>query len=100
MKKLVNELITEFPDRDQILTLNMVQNLPYLNAVLYESMRRRPVTSLGLARIVPEEGATICGHFIPGGVSISAVLLLYLPPLTCPLYNVFYKPGRRCCRLA
>ena len=33
-------------------------------------MRRRPPVSQGLPREVPEGGATIAGHFVPGGVSV------------------------------
>ncbi|CAK7241931.1 MAG: hypothetical protein STHCBS139747_003404 [Sporothrix thermara] len=44
-----------------------VQHLPYLDAVLRESMRVLPIASWGLDRVVPPTGATISGTFIPGG---------------------------------
>ncbi|RMZ91624.1 hypothetical protein DV736_g1128, partial [Chaetothyriales sp. CBS 134916] len=47
-----------------------VNNLPYLGAVLKESMRLMPIAAWGLDRIVPEGGATIGGTFIPGGTVV------------------------------
>jgi cytochrome P450 len=47
-----------------------VHKLPYLEAVLKESMRLLPIASWGLDRIVPAAGATISGKFIPGGTVV------------------------------
>lgn len=56
-----------------------VNRLPYLDAVLKESMRIIPIASWGLDRIVPPGGAMISGTYLPGGVvvgcSIDAVHL-------------------------
>lgn len=43
------------------------QNLPYLQAVIKEGLRIHPATGLPMQRIVPAEGTTIAGRFIPGG---------------------------------
>ena len=48
-----------------------VKDLKYLKATLDEAMRRRPPVSQGLPREVPKGGATIAGHFVPAGVSVS-----------------------------
>ena len=71
MDKLAKELCTAFPDMNAVdaLSHEQVVGLPYLNAVLNESMRLRPVAANILPRVVPKSGATLCGHFIPGGVS-------------------------------
>ncbi|OAQ66104.1 cytochrome P450 [Pochonia chlamydosporia 170] len=47
-----------------------VKGMPYLDAVLKESMRILPIASWGLDRIVPPGGATIAGQFIPGGTVV------------------------------
>lgn len=45
------------------------ENLPYLQAVIKESMRLLPaVSGVGL-RQIPSEGRTLLGHFLPGGVN-------------------------------
>ena len=46
------------------------QKMPYLQAVIKESLRMHPATGLPLARVVPEGGDTIAGQFFPEGVSI------------------------------
>lgn len=43
-----------------------VSNLPYLRAVIEETLRERPPVGQGLPRTVPEGGATIAGHYIKG----------------------------------
>lgn len=47
-----------------------VNRLPYLEAVLKESMRVMPIASWGLDRIVPPGGATISGRYIPAGTVV------------------------------
>ena len=50
---------------------NEVHQLPYLEAVVKESMRYRSVTAFGLDRIVPKGGAMIAGRFMPGGTIVA-----------------------------
>ncbi|KAI8049192.1 cytochrome P450 [Syncephalis plumigaleata] len=73
-QKLFEELKQAIPDRAQSVHHNDVKNLPYLNAVLYESMRMRPVAG-GSIRESPPGGMTIKGHFIPEGYSVLPALL-------------------------
>ncbi|ROW01244.1 hypothetical protein VMCG_05973 [Cytospora schulzeri] len=47
------------------------RNLPYLQAVIYEGLRIRPVATSTVSKKVPPQGDTIHGHFIPGGTNIS-----------------------------
>ncbi|OIW31503.1 cytochrome P450 [Coniochaeta ligniaria NRRL 30616] len=51
-------------------TWPQVNKLPYLEAVLKESMRVVPIASWGLDRVVPAGGATIAGTYIPGGTVV------------------------------
>ncbi len=73
MAKLQNEI----DDADKAGKLSsMIQDeearkeLPYLNAVLKEAMRLHPSVGLLFERHVPQGGANICGHFIPGGTIV------------------------------
>lgn len=48
---------------------DQIVHLPYLTACINEGIRMHPITGIGLARTVPEDGVTIDGHFLPAGVS-------------------------------
>ncbi|KAJ9165351.1 Cytochrome P450 [Coniochaeta hoffmannii] len=71
-RKLQSELDNAL--RDGALTnppkWSQVNRLPYLDAVLRESMRIFPIASWGLDRVVPPAGATIAGRYIPGGTVV------------------------------
>lgn len=51
-------------------TFAETQKLPYLQAVLKESLRMHPATGIPLWREVPAPGATICGTWFPAGTSV------------------------------
>ncbi|KAI0888215.1 cytochrome P450 [Annulohypoxylon maeteangense] len=48
------------------------RELPYLQGVIYEGLRIRPVTTAMIAKEVPPEGDTINGKFIPGGMIVGS----------------------------
>lgn len=52
------------------ITGNATARLPYLNAVLEETMRLIPPAGMGAARVSP--GETVEGRFIPAGVFVSS----------------------------
>jgi cytochrome P450 len=51
-------------------TWNDVRELPYLSAVINESLRTHPAAGLPLERIVPASGLQIDSTIIPGGTNI------------------------------
>jgi len=54
-----------------------VANLPFLNACIEKALRIFPPAPIGLPRIVPKDGATIDGYWVPGEViSYKIVCLL------------------------
>lgn len=57
--------------KDAIASYDSVRHLPYLRAVLDESLRLTPPTAFGLLRKSPPEGAVVCDHFIPGNITVS-----------------------------
>lgn len=50
----------------------VLQNMPYLNAVIEENLRLHPLVPTGLARETPPDGIHIGGTQIPGGVTVIA----------------------------
>ncbi|KAJ8127654.1 hypothetical protein O1611_g5983 [Lasiodiplodia mahajangana] len=53
-----------------IATANEAESCPYLQAIIYESMRLFSPAAFLLDRDVPPEGMTICGHYVPGGTVV------------------------------
>jgi len=68
--KLQKELDEALPS-DTVPVFSQVRDLPYLDAVIKETMRIHSTSSLGLPRVVPAQGVTIRGKFFPGGTVLS-----------------------------
>jgi cytochrome P450 len=68
LAKLRQEIDETFKSADEIKILNVSQ-MPYLLAVLEESLRVYPPVAVALPRVTPKEGVSVCGHWVPGGVS-------------------------------
>lgn len=71
MKKLQEELDRELKHSEEVPLHDDVQELPYLQAVLSESLRFHSTSSLGLPRSVPAGGFTLAGKFFPEGSVVS-----------------------------
>jgi cytochrome P450 len=56
--------LTSYSDTIQL------QALPYLNALIYETLRLHPSIPSGGLRITPPHGLEIDGTFIPGGTTV------------------------------
>ncbi len=67
--KLHAELLTSVTLDPQDRTFAMIDNLPYLNAVIMESLRLVDTISSYQTRVVPPGGCVISGYFLPRGVS-------------------------------
>lgn len=48
-----------------------LKQAPLLNSVIEEALRLYGAAPGSLPRVVPDEGVTFCGHFIPGGTEVS-----------------------------
>lgn len=81
--KLREELDAAIPADVPVPTFEQVKDLPYLQAVINETMRHHSTSGIGLPRQVPPDspGVEICGHFFPGGTVLSV-----------PTYSVHHSP--------
>lgn len=57
-------------------TFQIVQQMPYLQAVIKESLRMNPATGFPLWREIPKGGAVVSGQFFPEGVYICLFIFL------------------------
>jgi len=64
---LQEELDRELSSDPTQIAFSQVNGLPYLEAVLNESLRLQPVTGLPAPRNPPKEGAMVGSYFIPHG---------------------------------
>jgi cytochrome P450 len=65
--KAVEEIRSTFQSEGEICWA-AVQKLPYLTAIVKETLRLYPPTPVGLPRRVISDGEIVCGHFIPKDV--------------------------------
>lgn len=65
------ELQELWPVLEQEPDLQDLESLPYLNAVIKESLRMTTGVVTGLLRIVPQGGAKICETYVPAGVGFT-----------------------------
>jgi cytochrome P450 len=58
---------------DDLLTNKELEPLPYFNGFLKEVLRVWPTLPGPLERIVPNEGADLCGVYLPGGTEVTSL---------------------------
>ncbi|KAI8057083.1 cytochrome P450, partial [Syncephalis plumigaleata] len=93
-RRLVDEIKSIHPDNSVRASYEDIRSLPYLDAVINESMRIRPVAPHGMPRVVPEGGITLDGYFLPEGTTIfSSFNALHLNEHVFPEPEAF-KPER------
>ncbi|KAH7034924.1 cytochrome P450 [Microdochium trichocladiopsis] len=72
LARATHEVRTTFDNEQSISLSSVQQQLPYLLAVLDESLRRYPPVTVGLARVVADEGgAVICGSHVPKNTTVA-----------------------------
>ncbi|KAL2819636.1 cytochrome P450 [Aspergillus cavernicola] len=69
MDKAVAEIRNAFATSEEI-DLISVSRLPYLTAVIDETLRMYPAVPGQPPRVVPEGGATVCSQFVPAGTRV------------------------------
>jgi hypothetical protein len=70
-QRLVDEVRTVWPLLDEAPSYEELEKLPFLTAVIKETLRIAVPTPAGLPRVVPPSGAIISGVDIPGGTVVS-----------------------------
>jgi len=58
-------------DDDPIASSEIVKRLPYLEAVINETLRLHSPSGMGLPRVIPEGGLRVLGKFFPEGTVLS-----------------------------
>ncbi|GAM37130.1 benzoate 4-monooxygenase cytochrome P450 [Talaromyces pinophilus] len=69
LARLTEEVRSSFTEEIDI-SIQSVSYLPYLQAVIEESLRVYPPVPNALPRSTPQPGEVICGKFVPGGTSV------------------------------
>jgi cytochrome P450 len=71
LKTLKGELRSAIPDKNQMDDWTTLENLPYIRAVIKESLRLSYGVPGRIPRVMPPSGATFCGQPIPPGTSVA-----------------------------
>ncbi|KAJ6024765.1 hypothetical protein N7540_005562 [Penicillium herquei] len=69
LSRLTTEVRSRFTQVSDI-TIASINNLPFLDACVKEVLRVYPAAPTHLPRIVPGEGAVVCGKWVPGGTKV------------------------------
>ncbi|KAF6838529.1 cytochrome P450, partial [Colletotrichum musicola] len=69
LEKLTGEIRSRFSSSESM-TLEGLASIEYLQAVIQEGLRLHPPLPIALPRVIPKDGAQICGEHIPGGTVV------------------------------
>ncbi|KAI8050504.1 cytochrome P450 [Syncephalis plumigaleata] len=93
-KRLAEEVRSFYPDPDTRIAYKDVLSMKYLDAVLHESMRIRPIAPHGMPRIIAEGGTMLDGYFVPGGTTVMVSIgVMHMNEEVFPEPHVF-RPER------
>ncbi|EME47383.1 hypothetical protein DOTSEDRAFT_59845 [Dothistroma septosporum NZE10] len=93
LRKLEEELRTAWPTLQEFPSAETLAKLPYLTAIIKESLRIAPSVAAPLPRIVPPTGAPISNRHIPGGtIAGQSIGFVHYSPEVFPDPDVF-NPG-------
>ncbi len=73
-KRLAEEIRNANFQAESEIKVSTTQSLPYLNAVISETLRIHHPTPSNLPRITPKEGMMIAGQFVPGNTVVGVSL--------------------------
>ena len=93
MERLLEEIRGAFSSEEAI-TVTSTQPLAYLDAVLNEVLRVHHPTPINLPRVVPREGRTIDGTFVPGNTIVGINLHVIQTSPACWVDGLSFHPER------
>ncbi|SMR47245.1 unnamed protein product [Zymoseptoria tritici ST99CH_3D1] len=76
ISRLKAELLRVWPDLQSQPRVEVFEKLPFLAAVIKESLRLAPGVTAPLPRVVPSSGATISGRHIPPGAIVGVAQVM------------------------
>lgn len=74
LQRDIDETVSHFTDQDEVPSDSLARQLPYLQAVIWEGLRKTPPLFGLLGKVAPLEGERVGDVFFPGGCEVSGCL--------------------------
>lgn len=74
LQREIDETVSHFTDQDEVPSDSLARQLPYLQAVIWEGLRKMPPLFGLLGKVAPPEGERVGDVFFPGGCEVSGCL--------------------------